>query len=92
MDSMDFLPTLDRLLFSAPCCFLIPPADLKLDHCHVKFQHPEGDHFTLINVYKAFQQCRRDQREFQEHQTDKTASLPPTLTFASAALVRLRRG
>lgn len=36
--------------------------------CHMKFQHPEGDHFTLINIYKAFKQCQQDPREFREHQ------------------------
>uniref|UniRef100_A0A665TUW6 Putative pre-mRNA-splicing factor ATP-dependent RNA helicase DHX32 n=1 Tax=Echeneis naucrates TaxID=173247 RepID=A0A665TUW6_ECHNA len=44
--------------FSAPTCFLVPSVDLKLEasQCHMKFQHPEGDHFTLINIYKAFKQ------------------------------------
>uniref|UniRef100_A0A3Q1BD00 Helicase ATP-binding domain-containing protein n=1 Tax=Amphiprion ocellaris TaxID=80972 RepID=A0A3Q1BD00_AMPOC len=28
--------------------------------CHMKFQHPEGDHFTLINIYKAFKQQQQD--------------------------------
>ncbi|KAJ4948427.1 hypothetical protein JOQ06_019961 [Pogonophryne albipinna] len=27
---------------------------------HMKFQHPEGDHFTLINIYKAFKQSQQN--------------------------------
>uniref|UniRef100_A0A665TJP8 Putative pre-mRNA-splicing factor ATP-dependent RNA helicase DHX32 n=1 Tax=Echeneis naucrates TaxID=173247 RepID=A0A665TJP8_ECHNA len=45
-------------MLAAPTCFLVPSVDLKLEasQCHMKFQHPEGDHFTLINIYKAFKQ------------------------------------
>uniref|UniRef100_H3A329 DEAD-box helicase OB fold domain-containing protein n=1 Tax=Latimeria chalumnae TaxID=7897 RepID=H3A329_LATCH len=40
----------------APCCFMDPPpgADDLVVTCHRKFFHPEGDHFTLINIYNAF--------------------------------------
>uniref|UniRef100_A0A7N8X8G4 DEAH-box helicase 32 (putative) n=1 Tax=Mastacembelus armatus TaxID=205130 RepID=A0A7N8X8G4_9TELE len=40
-------------MMSAPSCFLEPPAGMIHDavQCHRKFQHPEGDHFTLINIY-----------------------------------------
>lgn len=91
---MYFRPILDFLFFfSAPSCFMVPSADQKLEaiHCHVKFQHPEGDHFTLINVYKAFKQCQGVPREFPEHHR-QSACLPPTLTSAPPPLVRLRRG
>ncbi|XP_069000643.1 putative pre-mRNA-splicing factor ATP-dependent RNA helicase DHX32 [Embiotoca jacksoni] len=49
-------------MLAAPTCFAAPSAELKPDatQCHAKFQHPEGDHFTLINIYKAFKQCQQD--------------------------------
>uniref|UniRef100_A0A665WMF3 Helicase ATP-binding domain-containing protein n=1 Tax=Echeneis naucrates TaxID=173247 RepID=A0A665WMF3_ECHNA len=50
-------------MLSAPSCFLKPPAGMTHEaiHCHRKFQHPEGDHFTLINIYNAFKQNQREQ-------------------------------
>ncbi|KAG7228052.1 hypothetical protein INR49_005674 [Caranx melampygus] len=50
-------------MLSAPSCFLKPPAGMTHEavQCHRKFQHPEGDHFTLINVYNAFKQIQREQ-------------------------------
>lgn len=52
---------------SAPSCFLEPPAGLTREavQCHRKFQHPEGDHFTLINIYNAFKQSQKEQRKAQ---------------------------
>ncbi|XP_061601629.1 putative pre-mRNA-splicing factor ATP-dependent RNA helicase DHX32 [Cololabis saira] len=49
-------------MLTAPTCFTVPPVELKLEasQCHMKFQHPEGDHFTLINIYKAFKQHQQD--------------------------------
>ncbi|XP_034537832.1 putative pre-mRNA-splicing factor ATP-dependent RNA helicase DHX32 isoform X2 [Notolabrus celidotus] len=49
-------------MLTAPACFLVPSVDLKPEatQCHMKFQHPEGDHFTLINIYKAFKQYQQD--------------------------------
>ncbi|KAM8739391.1 putative pre-mRNA-splicing factor ATP-dependent RNA helicase DHX32 [Acanthopagrus schlegelii] len=49
-------------MLTAPACFTVPSVDLRPEatQCHVKFQHPEGDHFTLINIYKAFKQCQQD--------------------------------
>lgn len=48
---------------------MVPPVDLKLEatQCHMKFQHPEGDHFTLINIYKAFKLCQQDPRKLKKH-------------------------
>uniref|UniRef100_A0A8D0AMD6 DEAH-box helicase 32 (putative) n=1 Tax=Sander lucioperca TaxID=283035 RepID=A0A8D0AMD6_SANLU len=45
-------------MLTVPTCFTVPSADLKPEatQCHMKFQNPEGDHFTLINIYKAFKQ------------------------------------
>uniref|UniRef100_A0A6Q2YS19 Helicase ATP-binding domain-containing protein n=1 Tax=Esox lucius TaxID=8010 RepID=A0A6Q2YS19_ESOLU len=45
-------------MLSAPSCFLEPPVGRAQEalQCHRKFQHPEGDHFTLINIYNAFKQ------------------------------------
>ncbi|KAF7220394.1 putative pre-mRNA-splicing factor ATP-dependent RNA helicase DHX32 isoform X2 [Nothobranchius furzeri] len=49
-------------MLTAPSCFGAPPVDLKPEaiQSYVKFQHPEGDHFTLINIYKAFKQLQQD--------------------------------
>ncbi|KAK5854162.1 hypothetical protein PBY51_015257 [Eleginops maclovinus] len=45
-------------MLTAPTCFMVPSVDMKPEatQCHMRFQHPEGDHFTLINIYKAFKQ------------------------------------
>ncbi|XP_047465138.1 DEAD/H (Asp-Glu-Ala-Asp/His) box polypeptide 32a isoform X2 [Mugil cephalus] len=50
-------------MLSAPSCFLETSAGVTHDAalCHRKFQHPEGDHFTLINIYNAFKQTQREQ-------------------------------
>uniref|UniRef100_A0A3Q4MPU5 DEAH (Asp-Glu-Ala-His) box polypeptide 32a n=1 Tax=Neolamprologus brichardi TaxID=32507 RepID=A0A3Q4MPU5_NEOBR len=44
-------------------CFVEPPAAMSHEavQCHRKFQHPEGDHFTLINIYNAYKQNQREQ-------------------------------
>ncbi|CAL8304384.1 unnamed protein product [Lota lota] len=49
-------------MLSAPCCFLAPPAGLVYEarHCHRLFHHPEGDHFTLINIYNTFKQSQKE--------------------------------
>lgn len=48
---------------------MVPSVELKPEatQSHMKFQHPEGDHFTLVNIYKAFKQCQQDACEFREH-------------------------
>ncbi|KAM4715715.1 DEAD/H (Asp-Glu-Ala-Asp/His) box polypeptide 32a isoform 2-T2 [Anableps anableps] len=50
-------------MLSAPSCFLQPAGGMTHEavQCHRKFQHPEGDHFTLINVYNTFKQKQKDQ-------------------------------
>ncbi|KAK5906120.1 hypothetical protein CgunFtcFv8_002011 [Champsocephalus gunnari] len=50
-------------MLSAPSCFVEPPTGMTHEaaQCHRKFQHPEGDHFTLINIYNAFKQSQREQ-------------------------------
>uniref|UniRef100_A0A665WME9 DEAD-box helicase OB fold domain-containing protein n=1 Tax=Echeneis naucrates TaxID=173247 RepID=A0A665WME9_ECHNA len=52
-----------KMVRNSPSCFLKPPAGMTHEaiHCHRKFQHPEGDHFTLINIYNAFKQNQREQ-------------------------------
>ncbi|XP_033880459.3 putative pre-mRNA-splicing factor ATP-dependent RNA helicase DHX32 [Acipenser ruthenus] len=47
-------------MLTAPNCFLEPPpgSEQLAVTCHMKFQHSEGDHFTLINVYNAYNQSR----------------------------------
>ncbi|XP_026165505.1 putative pre-mRNA-splicing factor ATP-dependent RNA helicase DHX32 [Mastacembelus armatus] len=49
-------------MLTASSCFMVPSVAVKPEttQCHVKFQHPDGDHFTLINIYKAFKQCQQD--------------------------------
>ncbi|XP_061665619.1 DEAD/H (Asp-Glu-Ala-Asp/His) box polypeptide 32a [Syngnathoides biaculeatus] len=49
-------------MLSAPNCFVEPPTGRTLEawQCRRKFQHHEGDHFTLINVYSAFDRSRKD--------------------------------
>ncbi|XP_026211749.1 putative pre-mRNA-splicing factor ATP-dependent RNA helicase DHX32 [Anabas testudineus] len=49
-------------MLTAPTCFMVPSVDLRPEatQSHMKFQHPEGDHFTLINIYKAFKQCQQN--------------------------------
>lgn len=47
-------------IFLAPGCILVPEKKPAVTQCHMKFRHPEGDHFTLINIYKAFKQCQQD--------------------------------
>ncbi|CAN9499699.1 unnamed protein product [Ophioblennius macclurei] len=49
-------------MLTAPPCFVVPSMELKQEasQSYTKFQHPEGDHFTLINIYKAFKQCQQD--------------------------------
>ncbi|XP_051926746.1 DEAD/H (Asp-Glu-Ala-Asp/His) box polypeptide 32a isoform X1 [Hippocampus zosterae] len=49
-------------MLSAPTCFLEPPSGLshEASHCHWKFQHQEGDHFTLINVFDAFKRSQKE--------------------------------
>lgn len=46
----------------APSCFLEPPAGMSREValCHRKLQHPEGDHFTLINIYNAFKRSQKE--------------------------------
>lgn len=47
----------DLLLLKAPSCFLHVPhgAEEAAVTCWKTFLHPEGDHFTLINIYNAYQ-------------------------------------
>ncbi|KPP60047.1 putative pre-mRNA-splicing factor ATP-dependent RNA helicase DHX32, partial [Scleropages formosus] len=46
----------------SPGCFLEPPIGSRQEaaQCHLKFQHPEGDHFTLVNIYNAFKRSQRE--------------------------------
>ncbi|XP_035260473.1 DEAD/H (Asp-Glu-Ala-Asp/His) box polypeptide 32a [Anguilla anguilla] len=49
-------------MLTGPSCFLQPPVGMRQEaqQCHMKFQHPEGDHFTLVNIYNAFKQSQRE--------------------------------
>ncbi|KAJ8264466.1 hypothetical protein GJAV_G00149490, partial [Gymnothorax javanicus] len=48
-------------MLTGPSCFLQPSVGMRQEaqQCHMKFQHPEGDHFTLVNIYNAFKQSQR---------------------------------
>ncbi|XP_007570079.1 putative pre-mRNA-splicing factor ATP-dependent RNA helicase DHX32 [Poecilia formosa] len=50
-------------MLSAPSCFLRPAGSTTQEafRCQRKFQHPDGDHFTLINIYNSFKQKQKDQ-------------------------------
>uniref|UniRef100_A0A8C7YW61 DEAH (Asp-Glu-Ala-His) box polypeptide 32a n=1 Tax=Oryzias sinensis TaxID=183150 RepID=A0A8C7YW61_9TELE len=73
-------------MLSAPSCFLKPSSGTTHEaaRCRGKFQHPEGDHFTLINIYNAFKQSQREpyitpekwcQNYFLDHSALKTADV-----------------
>ncbi|KTG02893.1 hypothetical protein cypCar_00018205 [Cyprinus carpio] len=55
-------------MYTAPSCFIEPPVGMVTEvmRCHVKFQHPEGDHFTLINIYNTFKRSQREPYFSQE--------------------------
>uniref|UniRef100_A0A673LNK2 Putative pre-mRNA-splicing factor ATP-dependent RNA helicase DHX32 n=1 Tax=Sinocyclocheilus rhinocerous TaxID=307959 RepID=A0A673LNK2_9TELE len=44
----------------APSSFLTPPVELRQKAllCHKRFQHAEGDHFTLINIFNAYKYAK----------------------------------
>ncbi len=46
--------------YLAPSSFLTPPVELrqKALQCHQRFQHAEGDHFTLINIFNAYKYAK----------------------------------
>uniref|UniRef100_A0A672FLU2 DEAD-box helicase OB fold domain-containing protein n=1 Tax=Salarias fasciatus TaxID=181472 RepID=A0A672FLU2_SALFA len=60
------------VFFLAPSCFLEPPAGSAHEalQCHRKFQHPEGDHFTLINIYNAFKRNLTTEKWCREYFLD----------------------
>uniref|UniRef100_A0A672RAN1 RNA helicase n=1 Tax=Sinocyclocheilus grahami TaxID=75366 RepID=A0A672RAN1_SINGR len=43
-------------MLTAPSSFVTPPVELRQKAllCHKRFQHAEGDHFTLINIFNAY--------------------------------------
>ncbi|KAM5320288.1 putative pre-mRNA-splicing factor ATP-dependent RNA helicase DHX32 isoform 1-T2 [Glossophaga mutica] len=55
-DCVDEMLTIAAMV-TAPSCFLHLPrgAEEAALTCWKTFLHPEGDHFTLINIYKAYQ-------------------------------------
>lgn len=61
--SLDILNLMFLLCPLAPSCFWEPPAGSSHEaaRCHRRFRHPEGDHFTLVNIYNAFRQSQRQQ-------------------------------
>uniref|UniRef100_A0A7N8YK49 DEAH-box helicase 32 (putative) n=1 Tax=Mastacembelus armatus TaxID=205130 RepID=A0A7N8YK49_9TELE len=74
-DSVNFvIDTGVQKKMATPSCFLEPPAGMIHDavQCHRKFQHPEGDHFTLINIYN-FSAEKWCHDYFLDHSALKTA-------------------
>ncbi|XP_051968938.1 DEAD/H (Asp-Glu-Ala-Asp/His) box polypeptide 32a isoform X1 [Xyrauchen texanus] len=55
-------------MLAAPSCFIEPPVGMVMEamRCHMKFQHPEGDHFTLINIYNTFKRSQKEPYFSQE--------------------------
>ncbi|MCI4384519.1 hypothetical protein PGIGA_G00039600 [Pangasianodon gigas] len=55
-------------MLAAPSCFLEPPVGMETEAmlCHVKLYHPEGDHFTLINIYNTYIRSQREPYFTQE--------------------------
>ncbi|RXN08906.1 pre-mRNA-splicing factor ATP-dependent RNA helicase DHX32 [Labeo rohita] len=55
-------------MLTAPSCFIEPPVGMVTEvmRCHMKFQHPEGDHFTLINIYNTFKRSQKEPYFSQE--------------------------
>ncbi|XP_016371879.1 putative pre-mRNA-splicing factor ATP-dependent RNA helicase DHX32 [Sinocyclocheilus rhinocerous] len=55
-------------MLTAPSCFIEPPVGMATEvmRCHMKFQHPEGDHFTLINIYNTFKRSQKEPYFSQE--------------------------
>ncbi|XP_051958641.1 putative pre-mRNA-splicing factor ATP-dependent RNA helicase DHX32 [Xyrauchen texanus] len=55
-------------MLAAPICFLEPPVGMVTEamRCHMKIQHPEGDHFTLVNIYNTFKRSQREPHFSQE--------------------------
>nr|XP_057918216.1 DEAD/H (Asp-Glu-Ala-Asp/His) box polypeptide 32a isoform X2 [Doryrhamphus excisus] len=63
-------------MLSAPSCFLEPASGMTHEavQCRRKFQHPEGDHFTLINVYNAFKRSQHVSEKWcRDHFLDHSA-------------------
>ncbi|NP_001088262.1 putative pre-mRNA-splicing factor ATP-dependent RNA helicase DHX32 [Xenopus laevis] len=60
-DCVDEMLTLAAMV-TAPNCFIdLPPEAKELDLIGKgKFFHPEGDHFTLINIYNEYEQMKRN--------------------------------
>ncbi|XP_076856105.1 DEAD/H (Asp-Glu-Ala-Asp/His) box polypeptide 32a [Brachyhypopomus gauderio] len=48
-------------MLAAPSCFVEPPVGMETEamQCRMKLHHPEGDHFTLINIYNAFKHSQK---------------------------------
>uniref|UniRef100_A0A671NCZ8 Putative pre-mRNA-splicing factor ATP-dependent RNA helicase DHX32 n=1 Tax=Sinocyclocheilus anshuiensis TaxID=1608454 RepID=A0A671NCZ8_9TELE len=46
--------------YVSPSSFLTPPVELRQKAllCHQRFQHAEGDHFTLINIFNAYKYAK----------------------------------
>ncbi|KAG8517482.1 putative pre-mRNA-splicing factor ATP-dependent RNA helicase DHX32 [Galemys pyrenaicus] len=69
-DCVDEMLTIAAMV-TAPSCFVrLPPgAEEAALTCWKTFLHPDGDHFTLINIYKAYQDTAL--RSSSEHCVEK---------------------
>ncbi|KAG7463072.1 hypothetical protein MATL_G00191530 [Megalops atlanticus] len=73
-------------MLTAPSCFLEPSPESRPEvlQRHGTFRHPEGDHFTLINVYRAFKQNQQDSCSSLERWCQEHSLSYPALQMADA--------
>ncbi|CAM4712036.1 unnamed protein product [Leuciscus chuanchicus] len=78
-------------MLTAPSCFIEPPVGMVTEvmRCHMKFQHPEGDHFTLINIYNTFKRSQKEPYFSQEQWCDEYFLSCTSLQTADAIRAQL---
>lgn len=81
-DCVNEMLTIAAMVIASPC-FVVPPKHLE-ESAAIRRRvllHPEGDHFTLINVYNAFKQ----------HNEDETWCLKNYLSYSALKLADIIR-
>ncbi|XP_072112845.1 putative pre-mRNA-splicing factor ATP-dependent RNA helicase DHX32 [Mobula birostris] len=81
-DCVNEMLTIAAMVIASPC-FVVPPKHLE-ESAAIRRRvllHPEGDHFTLINVYNAFKQ----------HNEDETWCLKNYLNYSALKLADIIR-
>ncbi|XP_074088296.1 putative pre-mRNA-splicing factor ATP-dependent RNA helicase DHX32 isoform X2 [Macrotis lagotis] len=56
-ECVDEMITLAAMVTAPDCLLPLPPGDKKAQQLRMNLCHPEGDHLTLLNVYKAYQEA-----------------------------------